>query len=570
MPTEKEKWEEKKKWIDFFDSLTPEDLERERKEAKGLGAKIVATLKEWLFKILGFITAPFGWALIWGLEKISDIFEPEMMALVEKQYAQMREIEGLPEELKAQLDYLNRGGTPLHAIASGIMIIIGIVGFFLGLISPVSGKAREIFNPMMRTVQLREENAIQALFRGIQTEDQLRDNLRRRGYYESEIDALIEVSHFYPSPADLILWQAREVFEPGMIERYGLDAEVEGIQREAFYKAGMTDEQIVNFWRAHWEHASWTQVVEMLRRGLLTKEKGAPEAPTTKAAWEARDAEGEEAMFDWYRLVEIPPFWRDKLTAMSWAVPTRVDVRRWWDMRTIDEERLRSIYHAQGYHGADLDDYVLWTKVYVAFPDLMARFTKGWITEDEAKQELMDLGMPADRVDEMLETKIAKAKSEMEESTESRDFTRSEILDGYRKRLFTEEEARASLADLNYSPEQIDFYIDREELKRDQELKDAYLKRYKVLFVEGMITWPDVAEALTTLGFGEAEVADLGPIWDLERMYRIAHPTRADLDRFLKADIIDEVIYRDEMRKMGYSDRYIDWYLAVRAAKEEE
>lgn len=548
MPTEKEKWTIKKAWIDLFDSLTPEDLERERKEAKGLGAKIVATFKGWVFNVMGFVVAPFGWALTWGLEKFLGVNAEELLEILGPKLDEIAADPDAPQEFKV---FVAKSHSPIAPILVGILIGIlmsTIISVLMTAARPYLIKLGFTTAELVRPTYLREEDAIQAHFRELYTKEQLMDNLRKRGYSDSEIDAFIEVSHFYPSPQDLILWQAREVFEPGMIERYGLDAEVEGIQRGAFYKAGMTDEQIVNFWRAHWEHASWMQVTEMLHRGQVT----------------------DEEVYDWFRLVEIPPFWREKLIAISWNVPTRVDLRRWWDMRTIDEERMRRVYQAQGYHGEDLEDYILWTKVYVAFPDLMARFTRGWITEEEAKQELIDLGMPEERVDEMLETKIAKAKSDQEESTESRDFTRSEILDGYRRRLFTEEETRTALTDLNYSAEQIDFYIDREELKRDQALREAYVKRYKTLFVEGMITWPDVAEALTAVGLTEAEVAELGPIWDLERLYRVAHPSRADLDRFLKNGIIDDVIYLDEMRKMGYSDLYIGWYLAARAVTGEE
>ncbi|GAG49176.1 unnamed protein product, partial [marine sediment metagenome] len=193
------------------------------------------------------------------------------------------------------------------------------------------------------------------------------------GLDELDIETLLKVTKFYPAPADLIRWQAREVFEPEMIKRYGLDSEFGAIEKEPFYKAGMTDDQITNYWRAHWEHASWMQVVEMLHRGLMT----------------------EEQVYDWFRVVEIPPFWRDLLIQSAYTWPTRVDVRRWWDMRTIDETELRRLYSGMGYRGLNLDNYVLWTKVYVAFPDLMARWTKGWITIDDVRRELTGLGMPA-------------------------------------------------------------------------------------------------------------------------------------------------------------------------------
>ncbi|GAI33122.1 unnamed protein product, partial [marine sediment metagenome] len=31
-------------------------------------------------------------------------------------------------------------------------------------------------------------------------------------------------------------------------------------------------------------------------------------------------------VWEWFRMVEIPPFWRENLTKLIWEIPTRVDV----------------------------------------------------------------------------------------------------------------------------------------------------------------------------------------------------------------------------------------------------
>jgi len=183
-----------------------------------------------------------------------------------------------------------------------------------------------------------------------------------------------------------------------------------------------------------------------------------PIPPSTKEGWAARDADGEMALFDWYRLVEIPPFWRDRLTAMSWNVPTRVDVRRWWDMRTINEAELYNVYHRQGYHGKDLDNYVLWTKVYVAWPDLIARFKNGWITEDDVRNELTTLGMPAERVEEMMQTKVKPEKPAQVET--ERQATATEIMKGVKKEFISETEGVEMLGDLGYDEETATFKLE--------------------------------------------------------------------------------------------------------------
>ncbi|MBA7591526.1 hypothetical protein ES708_33685 [subsurface metagenome] len=123
------------------------------------------------------------------------------------------------------------------------------------------------------------------------------------------------------------------------------------------------------------------------------------------------------------------PWVREDLFKLFRAVPTRVDVRRFWDMRTIDEPRLRDIYKAQGYWEEDLEDYVKWTKVYVDFPDLMTRYKNGWINLEDVRHQLVDIdGLDADRYEELLQTKI-KAVQE-ERLTETTALTRSLIIKG--------------------------------------------------------------------------------------------------------------------------------------------
>jgi len=178
------------------------------------------------------------------------------------------------------------------------------------------------------------------------------------------------------------------------------------------------------------------QVVEMLHRGLIT----------------------EPDVWEWFRVVEIPPYWRQLLIDTAYTWPTRVDVRRWWDMRTIDETELRRLYSGMGYRGVNLDNYVLWTKVYVAFPDLVARWKNGWITLDDVKSELAGLGMPAARIDDMIQTKIKVL--EPERVTGERDLTKSDIYKGVKQGRITRGEAAELLLDLGFDEDEASYLLD--------------------------------------------------------------------------------------------------------------
>jgi len=380
-----------------------------------------------------------GWMaswVSWGLELFADILGkglgaqmPELLDKLELASAGSPEIQELVKRAR-------KGGGQWQAILLGGLGGAAVGGAASSALFPPLEKIKQFMSAAI-PFQLSPVGTLIALhYRKLISDEIYTDQLHKYGFDDAGIKMLEDSFLFYPSPADLVHWQAREVFEPLMISKYGLDDELGEIQREPFYKAGMNDEQITNFWRAHWEHASWMQIVEMLHRGLL-KEKD---------------------VRDWFRLVEIPPFWRQNLIDTAYTWPTRVDVRRWWDMRTIDEAELRRLYSGMGYRGINLDNYILWTKVYVAFPDLMARWSNGWITEDDVREELTGLGMPAARVEEMIQSKIKAVDAGKVE--EGKDLNKTEIYKGVKKGTISRDQAIDLLMDLNYTLTQAEYLLD--------------------------------------------------------------------------------------------------------------
>jgi len=379
-----------------------------------------------------------GWMASWvtrGGNELAESVEPGLKDLMHDSLMKIIDNPQTPPELKDAL----RKGMELPDWEKTVSAWIwGIIGWVPAIMSAGKHQANMIGYDVAHlypSFRLDPLSIITAWRRDAETYNWLFDDLREQGWSDERIEALKFFTLFYPAPADLVNWQAKEVFEPNMVAKYGLKDELGELKRESFYKAGMSDEQIDNFWMAHWEHPELRTVVEMLRRTDFS----------------------EDDMRAWFRLVEIPPFWRDKLIQISYEVPTRVDVRRWWDMRTITEERLREVYTHQGYHGKDLDDYVLWTKVYVAFPDLIARWRNGFITLDEVRSELTGYGMPADRVEELIETKMKAAAPD--QITDERNITKTDIYKGVKQGVITREEAIELLMDLGYEEDTADYLL---------------------------------------------------------------------------------------------------------------
>ncbi|GAI83463.1 unnamed protein product, partial [marine sediment metagenome] len=105
--------------------------------------------------------------------------------------------------------------------------------------------------------------------------------------------------------------------------------------------------------------------------------------------------------------------------------------------------------------------YVIWTKVYVHFPDLMSRYKNGWITIEEVKEQLVEVDrMPEERFEELLQTKIKAVQEERVADTTA--LTRSLIIKGAKEEKLTREETIELLMRKNYSEWEAEYIYDIE------------------------------------------------------------------------------------------------------------
>ncbi|GAH80833.1 unnamed protein product, partial [marine sediment metagenome] len=163
--------------------------------------------------------------------------------------------------------------------------------------------------------------------RGILNKPSLFHRLRQLGYTDTRIEEMIQTYPAIPGPGDLFRLVAKEAFEPDIVKYYGYDEEFPAEQVKWLKAQGITEDWARKYWYAHWEPPSIQAGYEMLHRGVI----------------DARE------LFDLYRTVEIPPFWRDKLTKIAYNPFTRVDVRRMHKAGVLSEAELLRAYMDVGY-----------------------------------------------------------------------------------------------------------------------------------------------------------------------------------------------------------------------------
>lgn len=461
-----------------------------------------------------------GWMISWTQQGIIDALEdmePEQKAAIEAMAQQLIDDPNTPPQVKAFLQQVTTKGNPLVIAAGVILAVFMIIPMVTAISQPLGNILTQKQERLLRTFRLDPMAAINAWRRDPAAYAWVFDDLRDQGWPERSIEALKFFTQVIPNAADIVRFALREVYSPEAVT-YGQFQDIPTQAYEDADKAGLPRETFDKFWAAHWNLPSPSDAFEMRHRNII---------------------ETDEELKSLLKALDIMPFWRDKMIAMTWNLPTRVDVRRFWDMRTIDEARLREIYTGLGYHGQDLEDYVLWTKIYVDFPDLLARYKNGWITLDTVKAELIAMGMSAARAETLIQEKIKKAAPERVAA--EKDLTKADIISGVKKGVISRVQAAELLVDIGYSNDEAVYLLDvniptdaETSVKTARELtKGDVLAGLKA----GVITEADALSKLVTLRYSAADAAFILKVYKAA----VKPPEEAKLKEASKADIVTAV-----------------------------
>jgi len=333
------------------------------------------------------------------------------------------------------------------------------------------------------------EQYVRALyFRGALSIEEANNRLSELGYTPERIAELKEGWKVIPGIQDLVMMQAKEAFEPDLISKYGLGAEEPTDIYEWTRKQGMDDEWTQKYWSSHWQHASYGQVMEMLHRGYIT----------------------EDDVYDWYRLVEIPPYWRNLLTKIAYSPYTRVDVRRM--------------------HEA------------------------GVIGDDELIQAMKDIGYDQEHAEKMAEFyKRYNAGS-------AKELSRTDIEKAYEDGDLTYTQAVGALASIGYDEAIADFYITRIELEKQRAARLERIDLTKEKLLSNLIDVGKARNLLVSYGVEIVRINELIDRWQVLLIKNAKLPSKTDLDKFVRTKVIDHDGYFLEMGKLGYSEYYINLY----------
>lgn len=403
------------------------------------------------------------------------------------------------EDLMKEAELSETSRESIRKIAgSGEFGLNAVISFLLGVtlqpaistsLSPVWRNLEQETNLRIRSSLLSPIDLVRADWRGELSEEWIQDEFARQGYQDEDITAFRNISKFYPSPHDLVSWQAREVYEPDMVKKYGLEDELEGVTKEPFYKSGMTDEQIRNFWVAHWQHPPWTVIRSMLFRTDLT----------------------EADVWDWFKTIEIPPFWRDKYIEIAYNPVTRVDLRRLYKSGEYTREQVYAGYQALG-----------------SSPEIAESLTK-W--------------------------------TECDYAPDSKELTKAEVLKNYRIGEIAIDKVKTLLEALNYTSDQIEFVIAYEDYQLELKVKEEEAELLLVEYMNGTITFDAFKDNVEKAGFTQKAISKYIDKAKSKTRAAVKLPSKEDVTKWLSLKIITEEEFITMLSNLKYRSEDIVRYL---------
>jgi hypothetical protein len=261
------------------------------------------------------------------------------------------------------------------------------------------------------------------------------NELPKLGLSKEQIEVLEEALYRIPGVQDIIRYVVKEAYNEEIYKAFGQDQEYPAIAEADAIKAGVRPDMLRKEWISHWDLPSVGNGFEMLHRRLIT-------ANQLELLLKARD---------------IMPFWRDKLTAMSWSLPTRIEVRMMAQLGLVDKPFIMKILEADGLAEEYRSTVADMNIVRGIRTDLQTRYTKKWINSDEVRAEIQRSGLSPEIGERLYQWIVTNVKPER--TTIEKDLTAAEIIKGVKKGVITWDDGIARLIALGYDEEEATFKL---------------------------------------------------------------------------------------------------------------
>jgi hypothetical protein len=344
----------------------------------------------------------------------------------------------------------------------------------------------------LNAYSLHSESTLRDLmYKGEKSEADVLAALNQRGYTDTRAKEILSVWKYIPGVIDLLRLGSGNAFDAALVDKYKLTGNMPGELLEWGQKQGVPEDWLKKFWVIqHWNPTP-AMALEMLHRGLIKQEE----------------------VNDVFDFGNVPDFWRDKLTSLSYQQYSRIDIRRMHKAGTLKDSDLVPSFKALGF-----DDEKA---------GVMAAFTIQY------------------------------------NNSSYRDLGQTQIVKAYRDSMISRDDAHDLLIALNYDEPTVEWILSMADWEEQLEIQTLYVSSIQENYKAARIGENDARAALMKLNLPGARIDALIEKWKPTRITETKMVSKTDLDKMFRAKVIDADTYKAEMYKLGYSWQYTSWYYSL-------
>lgn len=388
-------------------------------------------------------------------------------------------------------------------------------------------------NYLFSNVKAEGADYIDGMFRHFVSEDEMRKNLRELGFSDRTIDIMVKVRHNLLSVGEIQeLYNRGEITEEEAKRRFG----------ELGYEPSAQDELI--------KLAGYIPTVPDFIR-FAVREVFTPAIAEKYGQFEDYPEELEK----YAKMAGLDPKFAKYYWAAHWELPSYTEGVEMYHRGIITYDELKTLLRSLDVMPYWRDKMIKLAETPFTRVDVRRMYQLGVLTFDEMIKAYMDLGYTREKAEKLAEFTAKDTTSQ------ERDLTKTEITSLYRNSTITRDEAVSFLKNLGYPQEQIDLIISLVDYQKGADKLNKIKSAVRAQYIKDFISKNDVVILLSKYGVPTKEIEEVMVEWDIEKEAKTALPTKTELNRFFTKGIINVNQYKDIMRRLGYSDEIIDWYI---------
>lgn len=447
-----------------------------------------------------------------------------------------------PEVMRELIQNIIPENPILRAIVVSFIAIFSIIPTISGLASANASiilQEHAIINPY-RLIE--PPDVVRAVHFDLIERNVALEELRKTGYTESAAQTLIGIGERLPPEGEQIVWWLREFIDDTELHR-NLTAQgwstqsIAALKKAAFFIPPVQDlitmavrevftpdiaarfgqfedlpPDFVEFAKEQGVSAEWAERYWGAHWAL----------PSVQMGFEMlhRQVITEDDLRLLLRASDVMPFWRDKLVEISFSPLTRVDIRRMHKLDVLSVDEVNRAYHDIGYN------------------DLNA-------------QRLTDF------------TVALNSPSGVEDDTDLTTLTRTNILGFFKDGVLQRSIATTLLLGAGLSQAAADLFLDGVELELQRQERTDEITIIVDQANAGILTFEEAQDRLDRLGLETIEKQLAITKLRKQEARRTKLPSRADLDKMFRKNIINEGEYIDNVQRLGFSELWAGRFLKL-------